>query len=263
MAPDHAPLRVALLTLDARAATGPVCRFIAANPGRIAMVARSDPYRPQQGGALGQVWRHLRRSGPRFLPYLLANFAIPELFPSRLAALCVRLGIPCSVEADMNAAEFRTRLTASGADILLTFHCDQILSATTIGTLRLGGLNVHCGRLPLHRGPVPTLHALLEPVPRFGITVHRLVPRIDAGAILAQATPELPPDISAIEAAIRLHDAAIPLLDDVLGRLAQGPVAETPLIPQAYCGFPTPAELRALARLGRAGAKWRDFFGTG
>jgi hypothetical protein len=233
-----------------------VCRFIAANPGRIALVARSDPYRPAQGGALGQAWRHLRRSGPRFLPYLLANFVIPELFPSRLAALCGRLGIACPVVADMNAASFHARLAASGADMLLTFHCDQILTAATIATLERGGLNVHAGLLPLHRGPVPTIHALLEPAPRFGVTIHRLVPRIDAGAILAQSAPELPAGISAIEAAIRLHDAAIPMLGDLLDRLAQGPVPERLFAPGRYCGFPTPAELRAL---GRRAAGWRDF----
>ena len=250
-----------MLTLEARAATGPVCRFIAANADRIALVARSDPYRPQQGGAIGQAWRHLRRSGPRFLTYLLANFAIPELFPSRLAATCARLGIDCPIIADMNAPAFHARLAASGADLLLSFHCDQILTAETIATLPSGGLNVHAGLLPLHRGPVPTIHALLEPTPPFGVTIHRMVPRIDAGAILAQRAPPLPPGLSALAAATRLHDAAVPFLGDLLDRLDAGPVPETPFTPGPYCGFPTPGQLRSLARMGRRAADWRDLTG--
>ena len=112
-------MRIALLTLEALAAAVPVRRFVAAHPQRIALVALSDPFRPQRGGTLGQALHLLRRSGPRFLPYLAANFVLPRLAsrlarrtadPDRtpLSALCGRLGLSASTVADMNAPTFTT-----------------------------------------------------------------------------------------------------------------------------------------------------------
>jgi folate-dependent phosphoribosylglycinamide formyltransferase PurN len=262
-------MRVALLTLEALASAAPVRRFVATYPDRVAFVGLSDPYRPQQGGMIGQAWRLFRRSGLRLLPYLLANFELPRLAswlpqgdttPERtpMLVLCARLGIPAQTVADMNAPDFHDRLVSSGADMILTFHCDQILSQATIECLSLGGLNVHAGLLPDHRGPVPTIHALLADQPRFGVTVHRLVPRIDAGPILAQARLNLPPQTTALEAAIHLHEAAVTLVIDLLDGLSRGPVTERTIEPRPYCGFPTRAQLGQLARMGRRAASWRD-----
>jgi methionyl-tRNA formyltransferase len=262
-------MRVALLTLEALASAAPVRRFVATHPDRVAFVALSDPYRPQQGGMLGQTWRLFRRSGLRLLPYLAVNFELPRLarwLPQRdtsaertpMLALCARLGIPALTVADMNAPAFHDRLRASGADIVLAFHCDQILSAATINCLPHGGLNVHAGLLPDHRGPVPTIHALLADQPRFGVTIHRLVPRIDAGPVLAQVRLDLSPGTSALQAAIHAHEAAVPQIIDVLDALARGNVTEAAVDPRPYCGFPTRAQLRQLARMNRHAASWRD-----
>jgi methionyl-tRNA formyltransferase len=158
----------------------------------------------------------------------------------------------------MNSAAFHERLRASGADIVLTFHCDQILTQATIDCLRYGALNVHAGLLPDHRGPVPTIHALFDDHPRFGVTLHRLVPRIDAGPILAQQCVGLPSNISALEAATQLHAAAEPMLIGVLDAIDAGVAIETLVEALPYCGFPTPTQLRRLARAGRHVASWRD-----
>lgn len=272
-------MRVALLTLEALASAAPVRRFVATYPDRVAFVGLSDPYRPQRGGMLRQLWRLLRQSGPRLLPYLAVNFELPRIarwlpqrwmppgwLPARgagvedtpMLTLCARLGIPAGIVADMNAAAFHARLLATGADLVLTFHCDQILSAATIDCLPHGGLNVHPGLLPDHRGPVPTIHALLADPPRFGVTIHRLVPRIDAGPILAQVHLDLPPETSALQAALHLHEAAIPLVIGVLDALARGPVPEAAVETRPYCGFPSAAQLSQLARMNRRAASWRD-----
>jgi methionyl-tRNA formyltransferase len=262
-------MRVALLTLEALASARPVRALVANHPGRIAYVGLSDPYRSAQGGMMGQTMRLLRQSGPRLLPYMIANFSLPRIagllpFGGRaagdtpMAALCAARGIPVETVPDMNAPAFQERLRDSGAELILTFHCDQILSRTTIGCLPHGAINVHAGLLPDHRGPVPTIHALLDEHPRFGVTVHRLVPRIDAGPILARQAIDLPPDTSALEAATRLHALAEPMVIAVLDAIAAGRATETMVEPKPYCGFPTPAQLRRLARMGRRAASWRD-----
>lgn len=268
-------MRIALLTLEALANARAVRRFVAAHAQDIALVGLSDPFRPEAGGAFGQTWRHLRRSGPRLLPYLALNFAVPRwaglLRPPRrdgvilrrpadipLLGLCASLGMPVVAVPDVNDEAFRRRLQGSGADLLLTFHFDQILSAETIAAVPLGGINVHAGLLPRHRGPTPTLHALLDRPVALGVSIHRLVPRIDAGPLLAQAALADQPGLTALAAARLLHDAALPLLGQVLDQVRTGRAAETELAPLPYRGFPSREEMRQLRRSGRAAAGWRD-----
>ena len=265
----HARPRIALLTLEALVSAEPVRRFVAGNADRIAMVALSDPFRSQPGAGMGRTGRILLRSGLSFLPYLAANFALPRIAgrlrrlpvgagKTPIALLCAERSIPVFVADDMNSADFHAVLRASGADILVIFHCDQILDAETLAIPRRGGINVHAGLLPDHRGPVPTIHALLEQPARFGVTIHRVVPRIDAGAILAQAAPELPAGTSALRAALLLHEAAVPMLAEVLDRLATENQRERTQVPGAYCGFPTRRQMRRLDRSGNKAWDWRD-----
>jgi len=255
--------------MEALASAAPVRRFVADHPDRVAFVGLSDPYRPQQGGMNGQAIRLLRRSGLRLLPYMIANFTLPRLAgllplragsPERtpMARLCADLGIPVETVPDMNAPGFLQRLSASGADILLTFHCDQILTQATITCLPQGALNVHAGLLPDHRGPVPTIHALLDDDVRFGVTIHRTVPKIDAGPILAQKASSLPAGTSALGAAKALHTEAVPLLIAVLDAIAGGRAVETAVETRPYCGFPAPAQLHAVAKRNRQLASWGD-----
>lgn len=264
-------MRLALLTLEGLAAARAVRRFVASNPGRIALVGLSDPFRPEVGGQMGQTARRLKQSGPLILPYLALNFAVPrsagwlrrrggdaDVEATPLAATCARLGIPCVDVRDVNGAEFQARLAASGAELIVSFHFDQILSEATIRTPPRGGINVHAGLLPQHRGPVPTIHALLDDPVAFGVSIHRLVPRIDAGELLAQAPMADEPGLTALRAALRLHLAALPLLEQVLAEIAAGRESGRPLPNLPYRGFPTPDEMRRLSASGRKATDWAD-----
>ncbi|MET7244692.1 formyltransferase family protein [Methylobacterium sp. EM32] len=264
-------MRIALFTLEALPNARAVRRFVADHAARIAFVGLSDPERPSTGGLTGQVRRHLARSGPGFLPYLAVNFGLPDLArgiapatqalsgsrdvpeATPMRTLCRRLGLPHATITDVNGPETTGQLRDHGADLIVSFHFDQIFDAATLAAAPKGGLNVHPSLLPRHRGPVPTLHALLEDRPEFGVTVHRLATAIDAGGILAQAPVALPADVTASRAAVLLHEAGRPLLEGVLaeadrtGVLPEG--RSVPVLP--YCGFPTPAQLRDLKRRGR------------
>jgi folate-dependent phosphoribosylglycinamide formyltransferase PurN len=221
----------------------------------------SNPFRKSMGSALGQTWRHLKRSGPRWLPYLAANFSLPRLrgaLPSwhskrcvedtPLRDLCASYGIATTVIEDINSPKIRDLIKNADIDLIVSFHFDQIFSAETIGLARLNGINVHPSLLPSHRGPVPTLHALLEPSPRFGVTIHRLVPQIDAGAILAQQRFDLPPGVTALRAAALLHERGADLLARLLPAIAAGTATETTQTPLPYCPFPSAALLKDMAR---------------
>ena len=267
-------MRIALLTLEGLAAASAVRRFVLRDASRLALVALSDPFRASAGGALGQMRKRLAGSGPRLIPYLGLNFTAPRLAgavqralrtahaPERtpLPETCARLGVPITTVDDVNAPAFAQRLRESGAELILTFHFDQILRAPVLDAVPRGGINVHCGLLATQRGPTPTVQALLEPEPQWGFTIHALTPRIDAGAVLAEARVDLPAGVSGLTAARLLHEAALPVLEEVLAGRALAPGAERGEAAQAgaYHTFPSAAELAAVARLGRRPADWRD-----
>ncbi|MDO9711996.1 methionyl-tRNA formyltransferase [Paracraurococcus lichenis] len=246
-------MRIALFTLEAAPSEEAVARFLDRHGGEVVLIGRSDPFRPAAGGALRQGWRHLRRSGPRLLPFLWINYALPGLRPgpTRLARIAAARGIPLHAVRDVNGPETAAAIRAARPDLILSCHFDQIFAAETLALAPLGGINLHPSLLPRHRGPVPTIWALAEETPRFGVSVHRLVPRIDAGGILAQREVPLPPGTTASAAARALHLAGLPLLAEVLARLGRGPVDEIVPAPLPYCPFPPPALLRGLARRGR------------
>jgi methionyl-tRNA formyltransferase len=269
--------RLALFVLEALPNARAVRQFVADHAADIAFVGLSNAERPNSGGLVGQVRRHLARSGPAILPYLGVNFGLPDLLAplssltrrlagagsaagaTPLKALCERLRIPTLRVDDVNGPEVAQAFAAHAPDLIVTFHFDQILSGPTLLRAPLGGLNIHPGLLPRHRGPVPTIHALAEAEPAFGVTVHRLAVTIDAGAILAQRAVALPPDTTATGASVLLHAEGRVLLEDVLGRIADGTLAagETPAI-LPYCPFPDRALLADLRRRGRKLTDARD-----
>ncbi|MCE4225428.1 formyl transferase [Methylobacterium sp. C25] len=271
--------RLALFTLEALPNARAVRRFVADHAADIVFVGLSNAERPSTGGLVGQVRRHLARSGPAILPYLAVNFGLPDLLrplaplmqrlagsrdaveTTPLAALCRRLGIPTASIDDVNGSSVAEALREHAPDLIVSFHFDQIFSGETLALAQLGGLNVHPSLLPRHRGPVPTIHALAEGKGDFGVTVHHLVPAIDAGAILAQAPFALPSDVTATRAAIQLHEHGRVLLDGLLERIAEeGRVPVGTAMPvEPYCGFPDKAMLRTMRRQGRKLTDFRDF----
>lgn len=256
-------MRIALLTLPSVMSDAAVVAFAAAEARRLALIGLSDPGRPAMGGMAGQVRRHLARSGPAMLPYLALGFGLAGRGKLRRAA--TQAGVPGLVMDDVNGPAGHAAIRAARPDLIVTLHFDQILTAGTIALAPLGGINLHPSLLPRHRGPIPAFWTLAEGAPA-GVTVHRLVPRIDAGAILAQAEVPLPAGISALEAARLLHLAGIGPLRAVVGALARGE-ALPEHVPETlpYCPFPDAATLRDAARRGvrlvAPGDAWRAWRG--
>lgn len=263
--------RIALLVLEALPNARTVRRFVHDHAADIVLVGLSNAERRLVGGLTGQLRRHLARSGPRFLPYLAVNFGLPDLLrpaspliqaaagssaepeATPLKRLCARLAIPTMRIDDVNGGTAAQALRDAAPDLIVTFHFDQVLSAETIGLARYGGINVHPALLPRHRGPVPTIHALADGDRAFGVTVHRLAPTIDAGAILAQAAEKMPDAVTATAAATLLHARARPLVDALLDHVARSGALPTgrAVATEPYRPFPSAALLRDMRRRGQ------------
>jgi methionyl-tRNA formyltransferase len=256
-------MRIALLTTDAAVSAKAVRQFIDTHRHEIVLVADSSPFRSPSGPPTRRTLRALWRSRLLLVPYLVVNFVLPRLTGRSLRAVCRTRGISFLRLGDVNAPVTIAALRRAGAQVLLLYHFDQILSAETIARFPGGIANVHVSLLPAQRGPVPTIHLLLDPTPRAGVTVHRVMPQIDDGAILAQSEIALPDGISAIGAARHLHLDALPLLATALDMLRTGAPGEPQSTRLPYCGFPTAAMLWRLRRLGRRTVRYHDVWTMG
>jgi len=132
---------------------------------------------------------------------------------------------------DINTPEARIRLREYRADLLVVCDYGQILSAETLATTRLGGINLHGSLLPKYRGAAPINWAIYHGEKETGVTVIHMTPRVDAGPCIAQASTEIRPDETAVELEARLAELGAWLVRRALDALEAGRLEALPQDP--------------------------------
>lgn len=127
------------------------------------------------------------------------------------------LGIPVHATEDVNHAKSVGALHARKPDLLVVVAFGQILGKEILGLPRLGALNLHFSVLPRWRGAAPVQRAIEAGDAATGVTVQRIVQRLDAGPVIAKRETEIGPDERAGELEARLADIGAALLADVVG----------------------------------------------
>lgn len=87
---------------------------------------------------------------------------------------------------DINSAEYQTKLQSLDVDILISISATQIFKKALIDLPKKECVNVHGTLLPRHRGVMGSWWALASGDKFTGVTVHRIVERLDAGEIILQ-----------------------------------------------------------------------------
>ena len=113
-----------------------------------------------------------------------------KLVPSPVKALALELGIPV-YEASRMSPDALEAINAAQPDVIVVaaYGCllpDEVLSAAPYGCV-----NVHASLLPRGRGAAPIQRAVLEGDERAGVSIMRLVRKMDAGAYCRQASVEV------------------------------------------------------------------------
>lgn len=223
-------------------------------PAEIVFVGISDPHRDKE-----RTKRLLGGTRYRLLPWLAVEYVAPRLWRRRgagpVAAAARARGLAPQPVAAVNGAATQAMLAAARPDLIVTCHFDQILTAETIAIARRGGINLHPSLLPRHRGPMPCFWAALDGDALVGASVHRLTPRIDAGAVLAQRRMEARPGMTVSAMARALHLAGARALIETIEAIAEGRERGMVLPPLPYRGFP---DEEALLRAARAGVRLSD-----
>jgi methionyl-tRNA formyltransferase len=109
-----------------------------------------------------------------------------------------------------------------GADCFAVASYGLILPREALDTPRLCALNAHASVLPALRGAAPVERAILEGHAETGVSVQRMVRRVDAGPVYAVERTRIGPDETAGELKARLARIAAGLLPRVLSEIESG-----------------------------------------
>ncbi|MBL4981511.1 bifunctional UDP-4-amino-4-deoxy-L-arabinose formyltransferase/UDP-glucuronic acid oxidase ArnA [Pseudomonas fluorescens] len=148
-------------------------------------------------------------------------------FYGSVAQLCARNGIPVHAPEDANHPLWIERIAKLNPEYIFSFYYRNLLSEPLLATARKGAFNLHGSLLPKYRGRAPANWVLVNGETETGVTLHRMVKRADAGAILAQQKVTIERTDTGMSLHAKLRDAATALLRDALPQLAQGKLSET------------------------------------
>ncbi|MEZ0547360.1 bifunctional UDP-4-amino-4-deoxy-L-arabinose formyltransferase/UDP-glucuronic acid oxidase ArnA [Pseudomonas sp. Env-37] len=148
-------------------------------------------------------------------------------FYGSVAQLCARNGIPVHAPEDANHPLWIERIAKLNPEYIFSFYYRNLLSEPLLATARKGAFNLHGSLLPKYRGRAPANWVLVNGETETGVTLHRMVKRADAGAILAQQKVTIERTDTGLSLHAKLREAATALLRDALPQLAQGKLTET------------------------------------
>jgi len=123
---------------------------------------------------------------------------------SPMRSIAHEFGTPIFDPEDVNSDESRARLVSYQADLLVVCDYGAILSADTLATTRLGGINLHGSLLPRYRGAAPVNWAIYNGETETGVSVIHMTPELDAGPVIAQDRTPIDPDETAEQLENRL-----------------------------------------------------------
>jgi methionyl-tRNA formyltransferase len=107
-----------------------------------------------------------------------------KLTPSPVKACALAAGIPVYQPENFKAADDLAQFQALNADLMVVVAYGLILPQVVIDTPRLGCINIHGSLLPRWRGAAPIHRAVIAGDTETGITIMRIVKKLDAGDML-------------------------------------------------------------------------------
>ncbi len=160
--------------------------------------------------------------------------------------LAARHGIPTITPADANAPEVVAQIQAVNPDFIFSFYYRQMLKPAILAAAKRGAYNMHGSLLPKYRGRVPVNWAVIYGETETGATLHEMVEKPDAGAIIAQESVPILPNDTAFEVFGKVTVAAEIALHNVLPALLAGsaPRLDNQLSAGSYFGGRKPEDGR-------------------
>ena len=139
--------------------------------------------------------------------------------PNPMRAEATEAGLTVLAPQHVNEPVAVEAIASLRPDLLVVCDYGQILSPAVLSAAPLGGVNLHGSLLPRHRGASPVQWTILSGDDVAGVSVIRMTPALDAGAILATRSTRLGPRETAAELEPRLASLGAPAVVEAIGLL--------------------------------------------
>jgi UDP-4-amino-4-deoxy-L-arabinose formyltransferase / UDP-glucuronic acid dehydrogenase (UDP-4-keto-hexauronic acid decarboxylating) len=151
-----------------------------------------------------------------------------EIWWESVAGRAEAHGLPVIRRAEAGEPGLRERVEALRPEIIFSFYYRHLLPQEILALAPNGAFNLHGSLLPRYRGRAPVNWVLVHGETETGVTLHRMITRADAGAIIERERVEIAPLDTAYTLFRKLEAAAARLLDRALPALAAGTAREIP-----------------------------------
>jgi len=148
--------------------------------------------------------------------------------PVALRAKALDLSVPILQPEKCSTPEMIEALKHYHADLFVVVAYGEILSQHLIDVPKFGAVNVHPSLLPLYRGAAPIQRALLNGEKETGVSIIRLVRKMDAGDVLYEEKIEILPEMDAGELESALCKLGAKCLLKVIDDFERGTPTFTP-----------------------------------
>jgi len=125
-----------------------------------------------------------------------------ETSPTIIKQAAVEASLPVITPVNVNDPQVVWQIRAAGADLAYVAAFGQKIGSELLSTFPVGIVNLHASLLPRWRGAAPIQWAVMSGDHETGVTIFRLVEKMDAGAVLMQRRTS----IGDLETADELHD---------------------------------------------------------
>jgi methionyl-tRNA formyltransferase len=171
---------------------------------------------------------------------------LEEVWWGSVAALAESRGIPVLYPADPKDPGLAAELAGHAPDFIFSFYYRHMIPTPLLDLAARGAYNLHGSLLPRYRGRAPVNWVLVNGETETGVSLHRMVAKPDAGALVAQHRVAIADHDTAYSLYSKLETAARALLGHALPALSAGTAVETPmdLAAGSYFGARKPADGR-------------------
>jgi len=177
-----------------------------------------------------QALSTLADSGHRIVAVLASP--LKSRFPRASVFLAARkYGLPVWPAELVKDASLGERLRAERVDMILNVHSLYLIHDEVLRAPLIGAFNLHPGPLPRYAGLNAVSWAIYKGETIHGVTLHKMVPEIDAGPIVYQSLFPINCDDSALSLSTKCVEHGLNLTRKLLDTAAEDP-SRLPLVQQ-------------------------------
>jgi methionyl-tRNA formyltransferase len=143
--------------------------------------------------------------------------------------LALSRGVRVETPEDPNTPEWVAAGAAAHPDFLFSFYYRYLLAQAWLQVPRRGALNMHGSLLPKYRGRAPVHWAILNGESATGASLHYMLEKPDAGALVDQQSVPILENDTALDVSLKVADAAEQVLRRSLPALLSGSAQSRPL----------------------------------